>query len=192
MGDTLLRLAGPAGDWRSRPGARADARGDHHRDRPGVPQELQAAPGQPLPDSAQVPRRGPAQERRAADARVPDEGRVLLPRRQGQPRQGIRQHVRGLLPHLRPLRAAVPGGRGRERGDGRRRVARVHGADRRRRGPGGDQRERRLCGEPGAGDGGAAGAGAGRAAGGSAARFTRRTRGGSTRSVRFSARSRGT
>ena len=48
----------------------------------------------------------------------------------------LRRDVRGLLPDLRPLRAALPGRRGRERADRRRLLPRVHGPvlDRRRHG----------------------------------------------------------
>ena len=54
----------------------------------------------------------------------------------------LRRDVRGLLPDLRPLRAALRGRRGRERADRRRRLARVHGPRRQRRGHGRPVRRR--------------------------------------------------
>ena len=46
--------------------------------------QLQAAAGQLLPDPDQVPRRDPPALRRDARARIPDEGRVLVPPRRGR------------------------------------------------------------------------------------------------------------
>ena len=63
----------------------------------------------------------------------------------------LREDVRGLLPHLRPLRAALPGRRGRERADRRRRQPRIHGPGRKRRGRGAALPGLRLRGQPGAG-----------------------------------------
>ncbi len=55
------------------------ARGSDHRLRAQRAEELQAAAAQLLPDPDQVPRRDPPAFRRDARARVPDEGRLLLP-----------------------------------------------------------------------------------------------------------------
>ena len=57
----------------------------------------------------QVPQRGAAAVRRAADQRVPDEGRLQLRRLGRIARPELREDVRGLLPDLRPLRAGLSG-----------------------------------------------------------------------------------
>ena len=62
---------------------RADARGSHHRHRPRRDQLVPPAPGHPLPDPDEVPRRSPSALRPDARTRVHHEGRVLVPR---QPR----------------------------------------------------------------------------------------------------------
>ena len=84
-----------------------DPRGSGHR--PGLPPHLQlsADADHALPDPDQVPQRGAAAVRRAADQRIPHEGRLQLRhlRRVAQPE--LREDVRRLLPHLRPLRAAT-------------------------------------------------------------------------------------
>ena len=56
-----------------------------------------------------------------------------------------------LLPHLRPLRAELPGRRGRERADRRRRQPRVHGPRRKWRRYRAPLPGLRLCGQPGKG-----------------------------------------
>ena len=67
-----------------------------------LPRPAQAA--LPLPD--QGARRAAAARRRAADARVHHEGRLLLRPRPGGPRRELRDARRRLRPRLRPLRAA--------------------------------------------------------------------------------------
>ena len=67
------------------------------------------------------------------------------------PEQELRRHVRGLLPHLRALRAGLPGRRGRERTDRRRRQPRVHGPGRQRRRHRAALQGLRLRGQPGEG-----------------------------------------
>ena len=80
FGDVLVQLTlqrtGPQGPRR----ARAHARRDHHR--PGLAADLQLSPDadHALPDHTEVPQRGAAAVRRAADQRVPDEGRLQLRR----------------------------------------------------------------------------------------------------------------
>ena len=98
--------------------------------------QLPADADHALPDPDQVPQRGAAAVRRAADQRVPDEGRLQLRHLGRGARPQLREDVRGLLPDLRPLRAALPAGRGRERPDRRRRQPRVHDPGRERRGRG--------------------------------------------------------
>ena len=73
---------------------RPDARGGHHRHRAPGRQELPPAAVQPLPDPDQVPRRDPPALRPDARPRVPDEGRLLLPRRRREPRRGLRRDAR--------------------------------------------------------------------------------------------------
>ena len=102
-------------------------------------------------DPDQGARRGPAQERRAADARVRHEG--LLQPGPGRRRPGgaVRGAPAGLLQDLRPLRREVLRGGERSRHDGRGGVARVHGPQPGRRGPGGHLRGVRVRGQRGAG-----------------------------------------
>ena len=83
LGAVRPGAAAPQGPPRARLLLRPDARGGHHRPGAARDQELPAAAGQFLPDPDQVPRRDPAALRRDARARVPDEGRLLLPRRRG-------------------------------------------------------------------------------------------------------------
>ena len=59
-------------------------------------------------------------------------------------RRRLRRHVRGVLPHLRPLRLPLCRRRGRERADRRRQLARVHGPVRDGRGRGHPLREVRT------------------------------------------------
>ena len=73
--------AAPQGPPRARLLPGADARGSHHRHRAQRAQELPPAAGELLPDPDEIPRRAPAALRRDARARIPDEGRLLLPPR---------------------------------------------------------------------------------------------------------------
>ena len=117
---------------------RPDPRGGDHRH--GAPRraQLPSAAGQPLPDPDQVPRRDPAALRPHARPRVPDEGRLLVPRRRRVARRDLRGDARRLLPHLRIGRPRLHGGRGGHRDDRRLLLARVHGG-------GGHRRERRRA-----------------------------------------------
>ena len=121
-----------------------------HRHRPRPDPLVQAAPDHALPDPDQVPRRAAAPVRDRPDPRVPDEGRLQHRRRPRPAQLQLRQDVRGVLPDLRPLRAALRDRRGRERADRRRLVARVHGPLLDRRGHGDLLRQVRLRGQPGA------------------------------------------
>ena len=60
-----------------------------------------------LPDPDEVSQRGAAAVRRAAHQRIPHEGRLQLRRVARGPEPQLREDVRRLLPHLRPLRAAA-------------------------------------------------------------------------------------
>ena len=125
-----VQAPGPPGR-RARPGhdPRGDAHLPHGARGPLLPRPPEAA--LPLPD--QGARRAAAARRRAADARVHHEGRLLLrPRRDGLDAL-LRPAHRGLRPHLRPRRARVVPGRVRRGDDGRARRPRVHGALRGRR-----------------------------------------------------------
>jgi len=62
-----------------------------------------------LPDHHEVPQRGAAAVRRAADQRIPHEGRLQLRQLGGSARAQLRRDVQGLLPDLQPLRAGLPG-----------------------------------------------------------------------------------
>ncbi len=161
----LWEQTGPRGRLRRRAGAvdaqphrakgprraRADARRNHHRPGVAADQQLPADADHALPDHLEVPQRGAAAVRRAAHERVPDEGRLQLRRLGRIAARELRQDVRGVLPHLHPLRADLSAGRGRERADRRRRQPRVHDPGRQRRGLGAALRGVRLCGQPGEG-----------------------------------------
>ena len=69
---------------------RPDPRGGDHRPRAPRTEELSPAAGQFLPDPDQVPRRDPAALRRDARPRIPDEGRLFVPRRRGLAAGGLR------------------------------------------------------------------------------------------------------
>ena len=99
--------------------------------------QLQATAADLVPDPDQVPRRAAAQIGAAARAPVHHEGLLLLRHGPGGAGRRLREALRGLLPHLRPLRPGVPGGGGALRRHGRQPVARVHGGVGRGRGPGG-------------------------------------------------------
>ena len=75
------RAAAHQGSPRTRFLPRADARRSDHRHRAQRAQELPPAAGELLPDPDEVPRRAPAAFRRDARARIPHEGRVLVPPR---------------------------------------------------------------------------------------------------------------
>ena len=75
------RAAAPQGSPRARLLPGAHARGSHHRHRAQRAQELPPVAGELLPDPDEVPRRTPAALRRDARARIPHEGRLLLPPR---------------------------------------------------------------------------------------------------------------
>ena len=127
-------------------GPRDDARGEHHPPRrPGralLPRP--AADAVPHPDEGA--RRAAPAGRRAAHARVHDEGRLLLRPRRGGPGALLRAAERRLRADPRPLRAALVPGRVRRRDDGRLGGARVHGAlpgGRGRRRPGAGLRRQR-------------------------------------------------
>ena len=113
---------------------RPDPRGSHHRLRAQRTGQLQAAAGEFLPDPDQVPRRDPPALRGDARARIPDEGRVLVPPRRRRPGARVRQHARYLQPHLHPPGTEVPRGAGRFRRDRRRRLAGIPRAGRLGRG----------------------------------------------------------
>ena len=104
--------------------------------------QLPPAAGELLPDPDQVPRRDPAALRRAARARVLDEGRLLVRRGRGRDARVLPEDVRRLRAHLHAPGPHVPPRRGRHRRDRRQRLARVPGAGRFRRGP--DRLLRRL------------------------------------------------
>src|SRR3546814_8626482 len=61
----------------------------------GLPQ-LSPAAGQLLSGADQVPRRTSSALRRDALARIPDEGRVLVPHERGRPASRIPEHARRL------------------------------------------------------------------------------------------------
>ena len=82
---------------------RPDARGSDHRHRAQGNAQLQAAAGQLLPDPDQVPRRDPPALRRDARARIPDEGRVFVRRRQAPACCSLPRDVRRLRAHLHAL-----------------------------------------------------------------------------------------
>ena len=148
---SLRRPAHEAHDQRRSPdGPGAYPRRSGHRHRPRPRALVQAAPDHALPDPDQVPRRAEAAVRHRADPRVPHEGRVQHRRRPGPAQYQLRQDVRGLLPHLRPLRTPLCDRRGGERADRRRLVARIHGPLLHRRGHGHRLRQVRLRGQPGA------------------------------------------
>ena len=85
--------------------------------------QLQAAPADVVPLPDQGARRGAAQERRPAHARVHHEG-LLQPRRERRGAAGeLPPAHRRLRPHLRALRPRLHDGRGRLGHDGRRRSA---------------------------------------------------------------------
>ena len=135
------RAAPDQGPPRPRVLLRADPRGGDHRRRPAGGDLLPAAAGEPVPDPDQVPGRDPAPLRPHARPRVPDEGRLLLPRFCREPRRHV-PRVRARLPAgVRALRPVLHHGRGRHRQHRRLRVARVHGPGRHRRG-----RDHRLSG----------------------------------------------
>ncbi len=121
--------------------------------RPGVAADFQlpADADHAVPDPDQVPQRRAAAVRRAAHQRIPHEGRLQLRRLAGRAQRELRAHVRRLLPHLRALRAGLPGRRGRERADRRRRQPRVHGPGRQRRRHRAALQGLRLRGQPGEG-----------------------------------------
>ena len=115
------QVRGQAAEPQGPDGPGAHARRDDHR--PGRASDLQlpADADHDVPDPDQVPQRRAAPLRRAAHQRIPHEGRLQLRRHARRPEQELRRHVRGLLPHLRALRAGLPGRRGGERADRRRR-----------------------------------------------------------------------
>ena len=130
LGEVRTGAPAPQGPARARLHRAADVRGGHHRHRAEGAQELQAAADQPVSHPDQVPRRGAAALRRDALARVRDEGRVLVRRRQGRDAEVVPGDVRRVRAHLRADGAQVSRGRGRHRPDRRQRVARVPGARR--------------------------------------------------------------
>ena len=87
----------------------------------------------------------------AARAPVHHEGLLFLRYGPGRLGRRLREALQSLLPHLRPLRPGVHGGGGALRRHGRQPVARVHGENGRRRGPGGGLQSLRLLGQPGEG-----------------------------------------
>ena len=104
----------------------------------------------PAPD--QVPRRAAPEVGPAARARVRDEGLVLARPRPRRARSRLPAPLRRVPPDLRALRARAARGRGVVGRDGRLRVDRVHGGERRGRGLGRVVRRLRLRGEPREGD----------------------------------------
>ena len=113
--------------------------------------QLQATAADLVSDPDQVPRRAAAEVGPAARAPVHHEGLVHLRHGRGRPGRGVREALRGLLPHLRPLRPGVHRGGSALGRDGRQPVARVHGGVGRRRGFRGDLPKLRLRGESGEG-----------------------------------------
>ena len=111
-----------------------------------------AAAADLVPDPDQVPRRAAPEVGPAARARVHDEGLVLVRPRRGGSRRVVPAPLRRVPPDLRALRPRAARGRGVVGRDGRQRVGRVHGGERRGRGLGRVVRRLRLRGEPGEGD----------------------------------------
>ena len=91
LGALRQGAAAHQGPPRARVLLRADARGGG--DRPGARRRAQLPPASvhALPDPDQVPRRDPAALRPDARARVHDEGRLLVPRRRGEPGRDLRR-----------------------------------------------------------------------------------------------------
>ncbi len=113
--------------------------------------QLQATAADLVSDPDQVPRRAAPQVRPAARAAVHHEGLLHLRHGRRGPRRRLREALRRLLPHLRPLRPGVHRGGGALRRHGRQPVARVHGGLRRRRGFRRDLPAVRLRGQSGEG-----------------------------------------
>ena len=130
LGEIRAGAAAPQGSPRARLHRPADLRGGHHRHRAQGNQELQAAAAQPVSHPDEVSRRSPAALRRDALARIRDEGRVLVRRRQGGHAALVPGDVRRVRADIRPHGTQVPRGRGRHRPDRRQRVARIPGARR--------------------------------------------------------------
>ena len=131
------RDAAHQGPPRSRHALRPDQRGDDHRALPRRREELSRPAQEPLSHPVEVPRRGAAALRRHARTRVPDEGQLLLRRRQGGRHALLQQDVRGLPAHLRAHGPEGDPDARRYRPDRRRPEPRVHR-------PGRDRRERRV------------------------------------------------
>ena len=128
--DELFKLDGPQGRRTHVLAMTHEEALTYHvaRDDPLLPRAAE----DPLPRPDQGARRAAAARRRAADARVHDEGLLLVRPRRGGPRRQLRAAPRGLRADLRPLRPALVRGRVRRRDDGRHRRPRVHGARARR------------------------------------------------------------
>lgn len=110
--------------------ARPDARGDLHPAREGPVHLVQGPAGHAVPDPDQVPRRGAAPVRRAARARVPDEGLVLVRRVRRGTGGVLPAPPRGVRPHLRAARPRPPDRLGGVGCDGRLGVGGVPGSGR--------------------------------------------------------------
>ena len=107
-----------------------------------------AASAARLPHPDQVPGRPPPPGRTYPGPRVHDEGLLHpRPRRRGSG-SAVPRPLRGVLPHLRPLRTAHHRRRLRRRDDGRQPGARVHVPHAGGRGHPGAVRRLRLCGQP--------------------------------------------
>ena len=113
------------GSPRTRLLPRPHARRSHHRHRAQRTQELPAAAGELLPDPDQVPRRDPAAFRRDARARIPHEGRLLVPPRRRRPAGELRRAcTTAYTAHLHAAGPEVPLGGRRHRRDRRQRARR--------------------------------------------------------------------
>src|SRR5213596_1690858 len=128
LGAVRARAPADEGSLRARLLLRSDPRGGGHGPDAERSSLLPRSPEEPLPDSGEVPRRGPPALRTHARARVHHEGRVLVPRRRRRRAARVPEHVRHLRAHLRALRAQLPSRRGGHRGHRRLAVARVPGA----------------------------------------------------------------
>ncbi len=84
-----------------------------------VVESYRQLPQMRLPDADEVPRRAAPAWRPRAAARVPDEGRLQLPRHPGRPRRLLRARCRGVPAIFRRAGAAGAGRRIRHRHDGR-------------------------------------------------------------------------
>ena len=130
-GDNLFRLQDRRGvDMLLAP----DPRGDVHAARQGPVQLVQGPSPRPLPDPDEVPGRGPAARRPAAQPRVRDEGQLQLRHRRRRAGAQLPTAPGRLHPHVRAPRAAVRDRVGDVGGDGRIRQRGVPRSAARRRG----------------------------------------------------------